>query len=545
MSPSPTDLGTLTRETMTYDVITVGAGPAGLAFAIRLKQLDPTRTICVIEKGAQIGAHILSGAVIETDCLDELLPMWRSSPPSACTPVIKESLFYLTQTHTFRLPQRPWRREEQSIMSLSGLCAWLAPQAQALDIDIFAGYAAQELLFNPDGRVAGVRLGDMGVERDGRLGNQYTPGVDIHAKITVLAEGARGHLTKQVIERFALAQRCQPQTYSIGMKELWQLPAGRGNAGTVLHTLGWPANQNTFAGGFAYQMDHDKLALGYVNALGYRDPRFSPWDAFQQWKQHPSISPMLAEGRIIGSGARAVVTGGWQSLPCCEMPGAILIGDTAGLLNVAKIKGTHQVIRSGMIAAEHLVHTNLESTGFDQVLRASRVGRELRQVRNVKPGLSKGLWFGLINSAWELLTCGKSPWTLAQSCHDAELNKRNDSTPPAQPMAQGKTLAPRTRQEAVYLASTHYTANQPIHLKISDPSICSERCYQEYGNPCQQFCPANVYEIIDDPQAPQGRRLQINASNCIHCKTCDIKDPYQIITWTPSEGGSGPNYILM
>ena len=544
MTPPPADRSTPPRDVMTYDVVTVGAGPAGLAFAIRLKQLDPKRSVCVIEKGAQIGAHSLSGAVIETACLDALLPTWRANPPNICIPVQQEKMLYLTPSRAYRLPLLKKQRGDEAVVSLGGLCGWLEPQAQALGVDLFSGFAAAELLFHPNGHVMGVRLGDMGIQQDGQRSSQYSPGVEIHAAITVLAEGARGHLTKQAIERFSLGQGRSPQTYSIGMKELWQLPSKHGRAGAVLHTIGWPADRKTFAGGFLYHLDHDMLALGYVNPLGYRDPNFSPWESFQHWKQHPAIRPLLAEGRIIGSGARAVVTGGWQALPCCEMPGAILIGDTAGLLNVAKIKGTHQAIRSGMIAAAHLVQTELKSNGFDHALRASPVGRELYRVRNVKPGLAKGLWFGLFNTAWELLSRGHSPWTLAQTQHDFELDHRSQ-TPLARTGPQQLTLPPRNRQEAVYLASTHYAPDQPIHLKVSDPSICSTHCYQTYGNPCQHFCPVNVYEMINDPTAPHGRRLQINASNCIHCKTCDIKDPYQIITWTPSEGGSGPNYAVM
>ncbi|MBB5014479.1 electron transfer flavoprotein-ubiquinone oxidoreductase [Rehaibacterium terrae] len=527
------------REFMEYDVVTVGAGPAGLAFAIRLKQLKPELSVCVIEKASTIGAHILSGAVIEPQPLDELLPGWRENPPPICVPAGQDEFWLLSKTGGIRFPIVPpgMNNHGNFIVSLGALCAWLAPQAEALGVEIYPGFAAAEPYFNEDGSVGGVRIGDMGVARDGSHKPGYTQGIDIRAKVTVLAEGARGHLTKQLVQRFALDRDCDPQGYSIGIKELWQLPAGRVTPGRIVHTFGWPADSKTYGGSFIYHLDKDRVAIGYVSGLDYSDPLYQPYEAFQQFKHHPMIKPLLEGGSILSAGARAIVTGGWQSLPKVEMPGALLIGDTAGLLNVPKIKGTHQAMRSGMLAAEHLAD-GLSPQGFDAKLRASAVMKELRRVRNVKPGFKKGLWFGLLNAAWETATAGLSPWTLKNHPDWSSLHKLGQYRPPRRDYVE-RTLPPRDRLAGVYFAATEHDEDQPVHLKVADTSICVTRCVEEYGNPCTRFCPAGVYEIVEDAS---GKRLQINAANCVHCKTCDIKDPYEIITWVPPEGGSGPNY---
>ena len=528
------------RDVMEYDVVTVGAGPAGLAFAIHLKQLDPDISVCVIEKSSTVGAHILSGAVIEPGPLDALLPGWRDNPPPVCVPAGEDEFWFLTKDGGRKSPVVPpgMRNHGNFIVSLGAMCAWLAPQAEALGVEIYAGFAAAETLHAEDGTVLGVRIGDMGVARDGSPKPGYTPGIDIKAKVTVLAEGARGHLTKRLVKRFGLDAGSDPQNYSIGIKELWQLPEGRVTPGRIVHTLGWPADDHTYGGSFLYHLDNHQVAIGYVSGLDYRDPEYRPWEAFQQWKNHPLVKPLLEGGSILSAGARAIVTGGWQSLPKVEMPGALLIGDTAGLLNVPKIKGTHQAIRSGMLAAAHLAGNGLASAGFDARLRGSEVMDELKKVRNIKPGFKKGLWLGMANAAWETVTGGASPWTLKGKADWSSLEKVGEHEQPKRDYVE-RTLAPRDRLQAVYYAATEHDEDQPVHLKVADTSICVDRCTVEYGNPCTRFCPAGVYEMVEDHA---GRRLQINAANCVHCKTCDIKDPYEIITWVTPEGGSGPNY---
>ncbi|MEN1958841.1 electron transfer flavoprotein-ubiquinone oxidoreductase [Luteimonas sp. MJ246] len=533
------------RDVMEYDVVTVGAGPAGLAFAIRLKQVNPDISVCVIEKSSTIGAHILSGAVIEPEPLDALLPGWRDNPPPVCVPATEDELWYLTKDSGRKFPIVPpgMRNHGNFIVSLGAMCAWLAPQAEALGVEIYPGFAAAQTLHADDGTVIGVRIGDMGVARDGSEKPGYTAGIDIRAKVTVLAEGARGHLTKRLVKRFGLDADSDPQAYSIGIKELWQLPAGRASPGKIVHSLGWPADSHTYGGSFLYHLENDQVALGYVSGLDYSDPDFKPWEAFQQWKNHPTVKPLLEGGNILSAGARAIVTGGWQSLPKVEMPGALLIGDTAGLLNVPKIKGTHQAIRSGMLAAEHLAAGGLAPQGFDARLRDSDAMRELRAVRNVKPGFKKGLWFGLANAALETALGGHTPWTLKVAPDWSSLDRLGTRVQPERDWGQ-RELAPRDRLAGVYFAATEHDEDQPVHLLVHDTEVCVTRCTVEYGNPCTRFCPAGVYEIVDDPDGPAntGKRLQINAANCVHCKTCDIKDPYEIITWVTPEGGSGPNY---
>ena len=532
------------RDVMEYDVVTVGAGPAGLAFAIRLKQLNPEISVCVIEKASTIGAQILSGAVIETGPLDKLLPNWRDNPPPICVPATDDEFWLLSKTGGRKLPVPPSMNNHGNvIVSLGAMCAWMAPQAEALGVEIYPGFAAAETLHGADDKVVGVRIGDMGVAKDGSHKPGFTAGIDIRAKVTVLAEGARGHLTKRLIERFNLDANSDPQGYSIGIKELWQVPEDHVSPGKIVHSFGWPADNNTYGGSFLYHMDKGRIALGYVSGLDYSDPDYKPWEAFQQWKNHPTIKPLLDGGSIISAGARAIVTGGWQSLPKVEMPGALLIGDTAGLLNVPKIKGTHQAIRSGMLAAEHLIASSLVSEGFDAKLRASDAMAELKQVRNIKPGFKRGLWFGMFNAAWETLTRGVSPWTLKNKADWSSLDRLGTHAQPRRDYLD-RTLAPRDRLASVYFATTEHDEDQPVHLRVRDTSICVTTCTEEYGNPCIRFCPVGVYEIVDDVMSDgsPGKRLQINAANCVHCKTCDIKDPYQIIDWVTPEGGSGPNY---
>jgi electron-transferring-flavoprotein dehydrogenase len=543
---------TIERDVMQYDVVVVGAGPAGLACAIRLKQMKPDVNVCVLEKASAVGAHSLSGAVLEPGPLEQLLPEWQSeytgmkvaageddfrilTPRGSYKPVPDFAVKLLPQSMTY---STPFNNHGNYIISLGQLTAWLAQKAESLGVEVFPGFAAAEALFDEAGAVKGVRIGDMGLDRDGQPGPNFTPGVEIHAGLTVLAEGARGSVSKTLIARYDLAQGHCPQTFALGFKELWQLPPGRVQPGRIEHALGWPADAHTYAGSFLYHLDNDRVYVGYIVGLDYQDPRLAPFEAFQQYKNHPSVKSLLEGGEIVSAGARTIAAGGWQSTPTLEMPGAILVGDAGGTLNFAKIKGVHQAIRSGALAAEHIAETAV-ATGFDARWRASPGGQELKRIRNFKPGFKRGMWVGLINSTWEMLTCGKSPWTLKNSADWSRLYKLDEYTSPDRHWGE-RTLPPRDRVSFVFFAGNAHEESQPIHLKVADTSICAGRCAKEYGNPCERFCPAGVYEMVDDGAG--GRRLQINAANCVHCKACDIKDPYQIITWTTPEGGSGPNY---
>jgi electron-transferring-flavoprotein dehydrogenase len=526
------------RDVMEYDVLVVGGGPAGLAAAIRCKELKPDTSVCVLEKASAIGAQLVSGCVLEPGPLDALLPGWRAAPPDICVPATRDEFWYLTGSGGMRLPTPPQMHNRGNlIVSLGQLAPILAARAEALGVDVFPGFAAAEALLE-DGRVAGMRIGDMGLDRERRPGPNYAPGADIRAGTTLLAEGCRGSVTKQLIARLGLADGREPQTYGLGIKELWQLPPGRVEPGLIQHTVGWPVDSRTYGGSFLYHLDRDRVYVGYVAGLDYSDPRFRPFEAFQQFKHHPRVRALLEGGELLGYGARTIAAGGWQSLPRMEAPGLMLVGDAAGTLNVPKIKGVHQAIRCGVLAAEHLAETG-DTAGFEARWRASAGGQELKRVRNIKPGFHRGLWWGIANGAFETLTAGRAPWTLSHRENHLALH-RLETAPAVDRGWVARELPPRDRLAAVFHAGNVHDEAQPVHLVVADTSICATRCTTEFGNPCENFCPANVYEMVDDGAG--GRRLQINAANCVHCKACDIKDPYGIITWTTPEGGSGPNY---
>jgi electron-transferring-flavoprotein dehydrogenase len=540
------------RDVMQYDVVIVGAGPAGLACAIRLKQLKPAISVCVLEKASTVGAHSLSGAVLEPGPLLQLLPEWAQEYPGMKVPATEDDFRIFTQQGSFKpvpdwlvklLPRSmtystPFNNHGNYIISLGQLAPWLASKAESLGVEVFPGFAAAAPRYDDAGAVKGVRIGDMGLDRNGEPGPNFAPGVEIHAPLTVLAEGARGSISKQLIARFDLSRGHCPQTFALGYKELWQLPAGRVRPGRIEHGLGWPADRHTYAGSFLYHLDNDRVYVGYIVGLDYQDPRLAPFEAFQQYKNHPQVKSLLEGGEIISAGARTIAAGGWQSTPTLEMPGAILVGDAGGTLNFAKIKGVHQAIRSGALAAEHIAETG-SGAGFDAAWRDSQGGRELQRVRNFKPAFKRGMWLGLANSAWEMLSGGHSPWTLKNSADWSRLRRLEEFNSPERGWVE-RTLPPRDRVSFVFFAGNVHEESQPVHLKVADTRVCVERCTREFGNPCERFCPAGVYEMVDDGSG--GRRLQINAANCVHCKACDIKDPYEIITWTTPEGGSGPNY---
>jgi len=528
------------RDVMEYEVAIVGGGPAGLAAAIRLKQLKPDASVCLLEKGASFGAHSLSGAVMEPGPLDALLPNWRAHAPATCVPATRDEFSYLTRRRRFKLPTPPQMANHGNlILSLGQLTPVLGQAAEQAGVDVFPGFAAAEALFDASGAVCGLRIGDMGVEKNGDRGPNFALGPEIHAKLTIFAEGCRGSVAKQLIRRFQLDAGKSPQTYGLGFKELWQLPPGRTEAGLIQHTLGWPLDSNTYGGSFLYHLNDDRVYVGFVLGLDYEDPRLKPFEAFQQFKNHPSVRGLLDGGEILAAGARTVIEGGYQSMPTLEMPGALLAGDAGGTLNTPKIKGIHQAIRSGVTAAEHYAETGT-SAGFDRRWRASAGGRELHKVRNIRPGFRRGLWFGLANAVLETATAGKLPWTLANHADHSALKTLDSYASPDRGWGE-RELPPRDRLASVFFAATVHEENQPVHLHVADTAVCATRCAREFGNPCTNFCPANVYEMIDDGAG--GKKLQINASNCVHCKACDIKEPYAgQITWVAPEGGSGPNY---
>ena len=530
---------------MECDVIIVGAGPSGLSAAIRLKQLDPSIHVIVLEKGAQVGAHILSGAVLEPRSLKELLPNnWQDAPLD--TSVSKDYFYYLTAHKKFRLPTpRLMKNEGNYIISLGELCRFLAKEAERLGCEIYPGFAASKLLFNENGSLKGVATGDVGVDKAGNKTTNYQPGMHLIAKQTLFAEGCRGQLSQVLMEHFKLREGVDPQTYGLGIKEIWHVPKEQHDRGKVVHTLGYPLDNQTYGGSFIYHASNERIFIGFVVGLDYKNTWLDPFAEFQRFKTHPYVSALLSKGERIAYGARALNEGGWQSTPKLTFPGGALIGDAAGFLNVPKIKGIHTAMKSGMLAAEACVNemasTSLELTTYSTNVKQSFIDKELYFVRNIRPGFRYGLIPGLLNGFLETyITFGRSPWTLSNHNDYSDLKPASASKKINYPKPDG--ILTFDKLSSVYLTNTYHEENQPSHLTLKDPSLAIDVNFKMYASPETRYCPAAVYEILDESSKP---RLQINAANCIHCKTCDIKDPRQNIVWLAPENGGGPNYVEM
>ncbi len=546
----------MSRESMEYDVVIVGAGPSGLSTAIKLRQLCLENqcdiSVCVLEKGSEVGAHILSGAVLEPRALNELFPDWKERGAPLNTAVTSDQFLFLTQKNSFKLPTPPQMNNHGNfIISLGNLCRWLAEQAEALGVEIYPGFAASEILFNEDGSVKGVATGDMGRGKDGTETENFTPGIELHAKQTIFSEGSRGSLTKVLFERFNLRSDADPQTYAIGIKELWEVEPEKHQEGLALHSVGWPIDSSTYGGSFIYHLEGNQVSVGYVIGLDYKNPHLSPFDEFQRFKTHPKIRPLFEGGRRIAYGARALNEGGFQSIPKLTFPGGLIVGCGAGFLNVPKIKGTHTAMKSGMTAAEAVenafrtrgLEPGAEIEDYKARLEKTWLWDELHKVRNIRPGFRAGLMLGLINAGIDtVLFRGKAPWTL-RNHHDHEtLQLAAHCQKIDYPRPDG--VVSFDKPSSVFLSNTNHEENQPVHLKLSNSSVPVNFNLRLYDAPEQRFCPAGVYEIIADEEG-ENPQLQINAQNCVHCKTCDIKDASQNINWVVPEGGGGPNYPNM
>jgi electron-transferring-flavoprotein dehydrogenase len=544
------------RESMQYDVVVVGAGPAGLGCAIRLKQLAAERnleiSVCVVEKGSEVGAHILSGAVMDPRALEELFPDWQARNAPLNAPVSEDRFLFLGERRSFQVPNfllpECFRNHGNYVVSLANVCRWLATQAEALGVEIFPGFAAAEVLYGENGAVVGIATGDMGIRRDGQPSPSHQLGMALQAKYTIFAEGCRGHLGKQLEQKFQLRAGRDPQVYGIGLKELWEIKPEKHQVGLVIHTAGWPLTADTYGGSFLYHMEDNLVSIGFVVGLGYTNPYLNPYEEFQRYKTHAAIRPFLEGGKRVAYGARAIAAGGLQSLPKLTFPGGVLVGDDAGFLNASRIKGSHAAIKSGMLAAEAAAEALTagrqgdELSAYPDAFRNSWLHEELHRARNFKPWMSKGLYTGtLMVGIDQTMFGGKAPWTLHHQHADHEtLTDKTAAQPIEYPKPDG--VITFDKLSSVFISNTNHTEDQPIHLTLKDASVPTRINLARYDGPEQRYCPAGVYEYVGEGSE---RRLQINAQNCVHCKTCDIKDPTQNIVWVAPEGGGGPNYPNM